>query len=331
MVCGAACGGALEVTAHVVTPAAMPVRAFPHIWVAPGVLESDAMLADALVAHLREGGRSTVRRVELERLEPLRAAGRIPAASVVVQLESDFDEEMRTQWSSRPETQCGPLGCYTTQRPFSYDVPTLDAKVVLTVFDGPTARVLQRLVVRSALAGSSYETLHAQSMHNLVARLEELVDARARDLPVELLAISAPAVRAALADIGAGRWRRGRLGLEHFARTDDMHRLEPEERARVLYDIAQARRFDLTFETSVSSRLARAERVLRSAIDLDSEEGLFMRALAELGEQRRDEALLREQREAADHNFRLGAAPGGDVPPPPPSYERGFGAGAGAN
>lgn len=318
----AACSGAVTVNARVVTPAAVPLRAFPRIWVAAGVLATDGVLADRLAAHLRVGARSAVKRVSIDRLERPRHAGEIPQATVIVLLESDFDETTRTEWTTRPETVCGPLGCYTTQRPYSYDVPTVVGQLVLTVYDGPSGRVLQRLTVRSRSAGAGYEDLQTRVVENLARRLLQLVDQRARVVEVDLWPVAVARVRAAVAKIAAGQWRQGRLLLERFARTTEMHRLEPEDRARVLYDIAQARRFDESFEQSPVTRLERAERVLRHALELDPEEGRYARALAEIAEQRRDEALLREQRDAAEHNFRLGAPPPPGVPDAPPSYRR---------
>lgn len=312
----------MTVNARVVTPAAIPVRAFPRIWIAAGALDTDRALADQLAEHIRRNSRSSVRRVPLDPLERQRAAGEIPQATVVVMLESDFDETLRTAWTTRPETVCGPFGCYTSQRPYSFEVPTIIGELVLTVYDGPTARVLQRMTVRTRVEGAGYEDLRPRAIDNLARRMRQLVDRRSRTLEVELWPVDLPVVRAAIAKIEAGHWRAGRRALERFARTAEMHRLEPEDRARVLYDIAQARRFDESFERTPILRLERAERVLRHALELDPEEDQFVRALAELAEQRRDEELLREQREATEHNFRLGtpAAPG--VPEPPASYRR---------
>src|SRR5688500_11033007 len=87
----AGCGATTTVHGTVVHPASVPVRSFPRIWIAGGHLDHELALLDDLARHLR-GQRADVRRVELDDLEPLRAGGRIPPATVVLILELSLVE-----------------------------------------------------------------------------------------------------------------------------------------------------------------------------------------------------------------------------------------------
>src|SRR5688572_1775639 len=112
--------------ARVLQPAVMPVRAFPRVWVAGGHLEDEVVVVDALARHLRAAGHVEARRMHVGDLEPLRAARRIPAATVVILVDLTLTERNRPEWTTRPEMVCGPSGtCYETHRPYLYDVPTL--------------------------------------------------------------------------------------------------------------------------------------------------------------------------------------------------------------
>jgi hypothetical protein len=318
---GVGCGATMTAEARVLSPAVVPVRAFPRVWVAGGHLEEEVAIVDGLARHLRSGSRIEARRLYVGDLEPLRAQRRIPNATVVIIATLAMTERMRPEWTTRPEMVCGPSGtCYETHRPYLYDVPTLAGRLSLVIYDGPSARVLQRVVVRSEDEGREYESMRLTVLRRLLARAKQLVDQRVRTEEVELLEVDQPMVERALAEIEAGDWHRGREVLESFARTPQLRALPREERARVLYDLGQARRYDAPAGDTDDARFAAAERALRAAMAVDPQER-YARALGELAAHRRAVALVREQRAAARYNFGLAERGSSTVPSPPPSYQ----------
>jgi hypothetical protein len=315
----AGCGGVVSVRVEIAHPAAVPARGFPIVWIATGAHPIEIELGQSIVGHLTSRDRA-VRLVSIDELEPARREGRIEAATLVVLLETEFDEGTRTRWSSRPETVCGPSGCYTADRSYTYEVPEVLGHLRLTVYDGPTARVLERLDVRGSDSGRDFDELRERVVARLRRDLLALFDERTEVQEVELLSVDVPAIDEGLEAIERGRWREGRRMLERARSSEAVERLPPEDRARVYFDIGQTRRFDPRAADEPERYLGGAERALRTAIALDRQER-YEDALRDLAEQRRREAVRRAQREAAAHNFDL-ARPGPDVPPPPPSYER---------
>lgn len=318
----AACGST-EVQARVVYPATVPVRTFPRIWVAGGHLDFEVAAVRAIVEHLRTGGgapagaRPDVQIVELDALEPLRRAGRIGPATVVMIVEVELREGSRPEWSSRPETVCGPAGCREASR--MYDVPILDARLRLTVYEGPTARVLQRAAARSRQEGRDSDTMRADALRDLMTKVRALLDQRVENVDVALLHVDAPEVERAIESIEAGKWREGRVMLERVARGPTFRALSREERARVLYDLSQARRFDPTTIARGARHFDAAESALRAAIRID-DRPRYREALRVLAAHRAQMELVRTQREAAEHNYALERGREAGVPPPPASY-----------
>jgi len=288
------------------------------IWIAGGHLEHELRLQERLTEHLRQGD-AEVRRVELDDLEPLRQAGDIPHATIVVILDLALDEDTRPEWTSRPEYVCGPAGCYTTTRSVVYQMPVVRAELEVTVYDGPTARVQQRVTLRSTDEGGDWQRMRQEVVRDLIGRLTRMVDQRREQVEVELFEVDVPAVRRAVEAIEGGDWTRGRGLLERAWHSDEVRALPEEERARVLYDLGQARRFDPSTLDQPEQHFAAAERALRAAVRLDGHPQ-YERALSDLSSHRRQLALLRAQREAAAHNFRIGRPPPADVPDPPASY-----------
>ena len=319
------CGAGTTVSGTVVHPAAMPVRSFPSIWIAGGHLDHEVLLLDALAQHLREGPRATaeVRRVELDDLEPLRVSGRIPPATVVLILDLRFREGTRSEWTSRPETVCGPVGCYTTQRSYVYELPTLRGSLSIAVYDGPTARVLQRLTLREADEGRGYDDMRDRIARVFRDRLLASVDQRRDQIDVVLLGVDVPEVERAIEVIDEGDWSAGRRMLEEAWRSPAVRALGPEDRARVLHDIGQARRFDPATLDDPDEHFAAAERAFRAAMRLDPHRR-YENALRALRQHRSEVVVARAQEEAAEHNYRMVGRrpqPPPGLPAPPPSYE----------
>src|SRR5690606_24563446 len=135
----------------------------------------------------------------------------------------------------------------------------------VTVRDGPTGRVLQRARVVARSERMRFERLRARVMARLRARLLARFDVRRERVAVDLLEVeSVPEVDRAVAAAAAGDWARARNSLERLAR--NARGLEPEQRARLLYNLGQARRFD---PSPGPQRLPLAARALREAARLD--------------------------------------------------------------
>jgi hypothetical protein len=322
----AGCGAGTAVSGRVVWPAAVPVRTFPRIYVASGPRRHEIRFAEEMAAHLRSGGRARVRRVDADDVETMRAGGSIPTPSVVMRLDLDFDEGSRPEWMSRPETVCGPLGCYTTTRTRMVDVPIVLAELRIEVEDGPSGRVLQRTAVEAREEGNDYELMRRRVADELLRRAERMVDQRIDEVQVRLLGADVPEVTTAIEAIDRGEWQRGRALLEQVIEDDAFDRLPAAVRARVLYDLGLARRFDPSTMEDVGAHFRAAESALREAVRLDPDER-YARALEELRAHRRQVEILIEQRAAAAHNFSLVERrpdPGGErpegLPTPPPGY-----------
>jgi len=318
----AGCASSVTVSGTVQHPATVPLRTFPRVFVSSGPSAEEITIAQDLVAHLREGEAVEARRVAQEELEPMRLRGELPPTSVVVLIETSFDESSSARWTTRPETVCGPAGCYTRSRTTTYDVPHLRARVRLTVFDGPSARVLQRLAFDVVEEGRSYGQMRGRAVRDLRQRLERLVDRREEDVRVHLLEVAeVPEVTSAIGAIETGDWRAGRIALERAVRSDRVRALSAERKARVFYDLGVARRFDpVSLARDPERHFEAAESPLRRAVRLHPHRR-YAQALQEVQRHRQQITLLREQEEAAQHNRSLESTPPtSPVPQPPPAY-----------
>ena len=313
--------GTTSVHARIVRPAAIPIRAFPQIYIAAGHDDIDLLLGDAVVHHLRAGGRAAVRRVDVEDLEPMRAAGTIPRATAVMLIALDTEERTRSEWTSRPETVCGPLGnCYTSHRSYMAELPIIRARLDITVYDGPSARVLQRVTLRASAEGRAYESMRETIVEDLAKRVNPLLDQHVRNVEIDLVDVDVPEVERAIDLIDAGHWRDGRIVLERFAHGPELKQLDREDRAAVLYNLGQARRFDTQTRLATARRFDAAERALRAAYRLHRK-GRYGDAIRDLVKHRRDVELVEAQRRAARYNFQLGTRPQ-TSPQPPASYRQ---------
>jgi hypothetical protein len=297
-----ACGGVTTVRGEVVHPAAVPMRSFPRAWVVAGVTPQERSLAAALAQHVANG--SDVEIVELAELEPARLSGSIPLATVIVLPRLAFAQSSVTRWTSRPETVCGSAGCFRTRRSYQYEVPVLRAEVTLTVYDGPTATVLQEVKVATTEEGREYDVMENRAVAALAQKIAGMVDQRVEDVEVALLDVEVEVVRSAIAQIDAGDWAAGRRALEAMADDDAaMSSLSAEAQARVFYDLGMARLYDRTTLEAPETHFLAAKEALARAFALHPE---------------RRYREVQRQDEATDHNFRIGEG----IPNPPPAYRR---------
>jgi hypothetical protein len=313
----AGCSGALTVHGEVVQPARMPVRAFPHILVTADDTDEARTVADAVARHL-SGGRSRVQRLAPREVRALRAATRLPRASVVVRIGVELARHDRPQWARRRELDCGPLGCLESRRAYVRDTPVVVGHLVVTVVDGPSGRALQREELSEEESGVDVLGMRLRVLERLSERTRELVDQRAEAVAVELHPVDHPEVRAALEAIRGGDWSAGRRRLERLIASDAFSALPRRDRALVLYDLGQCRRFDSSLPAE--RRFDAAAEALRAAVNLVPEPR-FAVALGELRAHRRSRDLVLEQHAAMAHNFRLARGEDADVPEPPSHYE----------
>jgi hypothetical protein len=299
-----------------VQPAQIPVRAFPRILVTTRGDPESRELALAVARHLSRG-RSSVEQLEQHVLHAMRDEGRIERATVIVEVQATLTREDQSDWSPRRGLDCGPLGCFDTRGSGINQVPLLRADLLVRVIDGPSGDALQEVQLSEEEAGNDVLAIRLRLLERLATRALALLDQRVDEVPVHLYPIDRPEIRRALQAARDGSWSEARRHLERFARSRVFHRLPRDQRALVLYDLGQARRFDTALPAE--ERFAGASRALRAAVRL-APQPLYARAIADLESHRRSRHMVREQQEAMAHNFALSAGSAAATPEPPPRY-----------
>jgi tetratricopeptide (TPR) repeat protein len=298
----AACSQSLAVRAPVLIPARVPVRAFPEIWVVGGDSPEERYLLDRLAAHLAQDGEREVRRVDADELEPLRQQGAIDASTAVVWLNASFREAARRYWDTAPVHYCGYYGCAVDYQSFVVNALEVTGSVDLTVYEGPTARVLQRETFEQAVTGDHVQAQRDQVLELLGMELESAVDVlKARERFV-LYKVDMPEVKRALEQIRKGDWDAGRAELEAAKQKLGGHKKGTQ--ARVWYNLGLARWLAPGEEGLTQSAYEAALRALRQAVALDPKPA-YQGAIPELQQARERHAVLEAQRSAAKHNFAL--------------------------
>lgn len=328
----AACGSGLRVSVVVPVPPDLPVRAFPEIIVILEGLPEEIEVAEAIAAHLAaSAGSSRIERLDEARLAMRRAQGALGPASIVLHVEVRMVESLRSSWTTRPETVCGPWGCATQQRTVMIDVPQIDATAVLHVSEARSGQPLQDLPLREHDESGDAIGMRMRALMRLRERAIAAIDPGRVVLAIELAPVDDAAVRAALDAIRGGHPGEARRALERIAARDDFGARRAEDRAKILFDLGQARRLEARTgeglgEVEREARLGESEEAIRGAIRIDPQP-IYARALAQIDEERQAAARMRTLEEAASHNFALqrGGSSGGELPPesvpePPPGY-----------
>ncbi|MGF1467019.1 MAG: hypothetical protein ACFCGT_12880 [Sandaracinaceae bacterium] len=311
------CGGAIAAQGEVLQPAEVPVRTFPRILIVASEDPEDQRVAQQLEAHL-EGGPSSVRVVTPSELRALRQQHVVPPGTAALRVVTTLEESSRPTWAQRDVLQCGAFGCFGTRRAYVAEVPVVKARLILSVSDGRTAANLQRVELEESESGHDVLAMRLRVLATLGTRAARLLDQRAERVTVHLLPVEAEEVRLALRDLSRGRWSAGRQRLEAFVGSPSYRALPPPERARVLYDLALARRFDAALPEVV--RFQDAAEALHAAMRL-SPETPFAEALRDLESHRRSRDLVRAQEAARSHNFALrGDREPSPIPDPPAAY-----------
>ena len=308
-----ACTAGLTAHGRVLMPAQVPVRAFPHIVVVSGDSREERRLGRTVAEHLSQG-RSEVRVLSLSELAARDdTLDRRATATVLVALR--FQERSRPTWARRNSLSCNAFGCFDARRSTIVEVPEVRARLDVTVRVPGRVSPIQTVQLTEEEAGEDVLAIRLRLLAALRQRLLSLFDQRTVDVPVELLTAGQPAVDDALEDIREGRWDEGRAQLERYAASADFQALPRHLQALVLYNLGQARRFDVS--RPAEERFDAAADALLRAMRLVPEPR-YAQALRELSNHRQSRNLVRAQEDARTHNFALGD--GGEVPEPPADY-----------
>jgi hypothetical protein len=300
----AGCGHTLQVRARVIEPAGIPVRAFPYVWLEQGQLPAERELARGLASHLGQTPGIDVRLVDGDQLAAARAGGTLRPATVVISLRLQTRERTRVQWTTRPETVCDALGCFSVNRSYNYDIPILDGELVVSVTDAQTSQELQHAVLKASEEGRNYDEMLPRLLLALAKRLQQVTEQRVVAVGVTLLEVDLASVTAALRSAEAGDWLAARERLESAHASGELESLDREMRARALYDLAQVRRFGAREGEPVLVAMQSARAALEQALSLDPD-ALYSEALAVLDADVRRRRMVDDQRAAADQNFAI--------------------------
>ncbi|MCS6798139.1 MAG: hypothetical protein NZ898_06375 [Myxococcota bacterium] len=302
------CGGGVQVRATMIEPARVPARQYEHVVIASRGTGAERRMSDVLARRLTVADRAPAR-AHVSELESMRLSGALGSGTGVLVVQVQLTEDARVDWVRRPETICGPLVCITTNRTTLVHVPRCEATVTVSLHDGPTGTLLarERLVERHEAWRD--EEACPPALQRLAARLGDVVDDRNVVVEVELVADGLPGADRAHAELARGRWAEGRRILERSVR--HAASLRPADRARLMHDLAMARRFD----TALPGRFGLAARALRAAIALDPSEERYRDALRAVRAHARAERRLVERRDSAVRSAILDT-----LPPPPSAY-----------
>lgn len=311
----------MHLRATVEVPPELPVRVFPEVVVVPGTAPEDLEVADALARHLAASAGLRVVRLDEEALERRRASGTLGPASAVLRVDTHVLETTRAGFASRPETVCTTWGCSTVRRTVMEDLPVVVGRVALRVHEARSDRLLQELRVEERDEGADPLSMRMRIVDRLRQRVIGAVDSGERSLDLELVDVDDSEVRAALEALRAGHCHEARVALERVVERESFESLPADVRARVLFDLGQARRLDARAATEEQAEavLREAEETIRESIRLHPD-AVFARALAQLAEERAARERMRAHRAATSHNYALDRAP--PVPDAPPGYAR---------
>lgn len=295
-----ACAQVVAVRAPVLYPARVPARAYPELLIAGAVLpEGDLM--DRLVAHLQDDGR-TVKKVAVSELEPLREAGEISPLALTLLIEPSVYSDVRQDWQLVPVQFCDFYwGCFTDFQPLYTTTPALVGAVRLTVYEGPTARVLQSEEFEAVSFEPDTQGSRARLLDQLGTQLEHAVDVIKTTQRVELAKIDqVPAAARGIEAIQRGDWQGGRKLLEQASQ--QLGGKSRAVQARVWYDLGIARWFGAEGAELTQAAFEQARRALALAASLEPR---YARAIPVLERARERHAVLEAQRSATAHNFAL--------------------------
>jgi hypothetical protein len=301
----AGCAGTLPMRAPVLYPARVPVRAFPTILIA-GVKLPEGDLSERLRAHLAKGGEREVRTIDVAELEPMREAGTLSPLTVVLTIEPAISSEVRQQMTYASVPYCTAFGCFMDFQPVPSRFEQIVGDVLLTVYEGPTARVLQAERFQVVLDAPNTKPMRTLVFEQLAREVTLAMDVLKSEARVELEPVDRPsAARDGVAQLRRGALSEGRRSLEQAAK--QLGGYKKHEQARVWYDLAIARWLAPGELGLTQAAFEDARRALKLAIALD-DSPRYRATLKQLESARQRQAVLDAQRKATQHNFALKAA-----------------------
>jgi len=308
----AACSSRVIVRPDVILPAQIPVRSFPAVWVAGGTQPLEAQLLDRVAQHIATDATTEVRRVDLSDLEPAREAGAIPAATVVLALDLRFEEASRSYVGQQPVQYCGIAGCWVTYANYVGTSQAVVGKTKATVYDGPTARVLQEREFRAEVAGNDVSSMRASVLDSLVGQVTQAVDMLRTQVRIPLARVNVPGLREALVLMKAGRYAEARAQLETLAHS--LGGYSGRKQSAVWYDLGVARWFSRGDAGLDAQTYADAKRAFEWAERAEAGRGA-QQALRELELDYQRQQVRVQQEQARAYNFTL-------VTPPAPGAQK---------
>lgn len=295
----AGCSAPIQLTATALQPAGLPLRSFPHVFIVGGQLPQERRIARGLAAHLERNGHVSAPVVAETALRQRLASTPLPVGSVIVELALSL-REMAYRQSAPTRTVCDTLSCYVLPAS-TQEMPVLQARLELTVRDGASLAVRQRVAVKALEAAANPRQLEREVTLTLIERLRVLVDQRRLVVSVDLVAPDLPGVGAAVDAAEDGDWQAARQQLQAIATRSSG--ADPATRAGLLHDLAQAHRF--ADEASEPQALKRALALMREAGVLQPGNRRYQRGVATLARDLQNAQMLQRQRVTAAHNFAL--------------------------
>ncbi|MEZ4324349.1 MAG: hypothetical protein R3B40_03965, partial [Polyangiales bacterium] len=241
--------GRSSVSAVVAYPAAMPLRVYPVVLVAFGSEPTGAEAAARVEEHLRqpvgESPAVDARIMPRESVEQLISAGALQPGTAVVDVASAASVRITTVPRTINYQDCSFGRCVSRMRTDYVDEAVSMLAVTLSVRDIRTGRVIHRVREAADLIGAGPRA-ERSLMSRVMSALLPYLDQRTERVRLRLLSVSEPRVERALDLLREGEWRAARVLLEEAVRSPELAALDAEDRARALYDLSVARRFDPT-------------------------------------------------------------------------------------
>jgi hypothetical protein len=237
----------------------------------------------------------------------MREAGAISPLTLVVTLEPSITSDVQESWDVVPVRFCGGWysGCFTDFQTVYSAERRLLGDLVLTVYEGPSARVLQTERFQVVFDGPNSEAARKRVFEQLARELVLSVDVLQSKLAVEFEPVEElPLVTTAIERIRRAAWREGRELLEQAVK--QLGGQERDVQARVWYDLALARWHAPGPDGLTQKAYEDARRALGRAIELDGSKR-YRGMLERLERARARHAVLEAQRRATARNFALRA------------------------
>ena len=195
-------------------------------------------------------------------------------------------------------------------------VPVLVGEAVLTVYEGPTARVLSRETITRSSEGGGDEQATADVTMSLSKALVDAVDLSVGEKTFTLQESRIEEADRGMLLLSRGQWKEGRALLE--AAQDLLAGHKDKQKARVLHAIGVARLLSNMPAPPTDKDFLAAESALQAAYDLVPS-SLHQKTLEQVATWKEQQQVLAQQVQAEQHNFKLAEPAKLGAPPAPPA------------